>query len=149
MIVADTGAVLALLDQADVHHEALLKVFSAAPANGFVLPWSILPEVDYLLEREAGRKTADLFIHDLAQGHFRVEWGGPADLGRARAITAQYSDLKLGLVDSVVMAVAERLGAQAVATLDYRHFGAVRLKGNPALLPRDLETPPPPRRVPK
>jgi len=36
------------------------------------------------------------------------------------------------------MAVAERRRAVAIATLDVRHFGAVRLEGNPRLLPRDL-----------
>jgi hypothetical protein len=41
-------------------------------------------------------------------------------------------------VDSVVIAVAARLRAEAIATLDLRHFGAVRLPGNPKLYPRDL-----------
>jgi hypothetical protein len=34
--------------------------------------------------------------------------------------------------------MAERLGAKAIATLDLRHFGAVRIKGSPGLYPRDL-----------
>ncbi|MFI2427558.1 hypothetical protein ACH5A7_26275 [Streptomyces sp. NPDC018955] len=32
----------------------------------------------------------------------------------------------LGAVDASVVAVAERLGADAIATLDRRHFGVVR-----------------------
>ena len=43
----------------------------------------------------------------------------------------------MGLVDAVVMATAERLGARAIATLDLRHFAAVAILGNPILLPRD------------
>jgi hypothetical protein len=35
------------------------------------------------------------------------------------------------------MAVAERLEADAIATLDLRHFGAVTLTTTPRLLPRD------------
>jgi len=42
------------------------------------------------------------------------------------------------LQDGIVIAVAERLGAKAIATLDVRHFGAVQIRGNPRLLPRDL-----------
>jgi hypothetical protein len=38
----------------------------------------------------------------------------------------------------VVIAVAERLGAEAIATLDLRHFAAVEIQGSPRLLPRDL-----------
>jgi len=34
--------------------------------------------------------------------------------------------------------VAERLAADAIATLDVRHFGAFPIRGNPRLLPRDL-----------
>ncbi len=45
--------------------------------------------------------------------------------------------LGLGLVDGVVIAVSERLRAQAIATLDLRHFGAVSIQGSPRLLPRD------------
>ncbi|MGH7555488.1 MAG: hypothetical protein ACREMQ_21015 [Longimicrobiales bacterium] len=59
------------------------------------------------------------------------------DLARAREILERYRRLGMGLVDGVVMAVAERLRASAIATLDIRHFGAVRIAGSPKLLPRD------------
>lgn len=36
------------------------------------------------------------------------------------------------------MAMAERRGARAIATLDLRDFGAGRIAGNPKLFPRDL-----------
>lgn len=42
--------------------------------------------------------------------------------------------LELGLVDTVVMAIAERLQVTGIATLDRRHFGAVALRGAPSLL---------------
>jgi predicted nucleic acid-binding protein len=42
------------------------------------------------------------------------------------------------LVDSLVMAVAERRKAEAIATLDLRHFWAVALRNHPRLVPRDL-----------
>jgi len=41
-------------------------------------------------------------------------------------------------VDTVVMAMAERLGARAIATLDLRDFASVELVGRPRLWPRDL-----------
>jgi len=37
-----------------------------------------------------------------------------------------------------VIATAQRLRAEAIATLDLRHFAAVSIVGNPRLLPRDL-----------
>jgi len=41
------------------------------------------------------------------------------------------------MADGVVIAMAERLGARAIATLDLRHFGAVGIRGGPELYPRD------------
>jgi hypothetical protein len=35
------------------------------------------------------------------------------------------------------MATAERLRVDAIATLDVRHFAAVKIAGSPKLLPRD------------
>jgi predicted nucleic acid-binding protein len=69
---------------------------------------------------------------------FRVEWGDSRDVERASEIVRRYRSLRLGLVDGVVMAVAERLRAAAIATLDLRHFGAVALRTRPRLAPRDL-----------
>ena len=137
MIVADTGAVLALLDADDDHHETLRDLFKEAPTR-WVLPLAILPEVDYLVHTQLGRRVADLFMADIAAGGFVIDWGTEDDVDRAVAINAKYAALELGLVDTIVMAVAERRRAEAIATLDLRHFGAVALRGRPKLLPRDL-----------
>lgn len=137
MIVADTGGILALIDAGDRHHRALRARFEADRGR-WLLPWAILPEVDYLLATQVGRKAQAAFLADLASGAFDVAWGEPADLARARALDARYARLGLGLVDAAVIAVAERVRATAIVTLDLRHFAAVAIEGGPALLPRDL-----------
>ena len=105
--------------------------------NEWVLPWAILPEVDYLAGSELGARAQDSFLDDLATGAFAVDWGREDDMARALEINGQYKALRLGLVDAVVIATAERLKARAIATLDVRHFGSVKIVGAPALLPRD------------
>ncbi len=137
MIVADTGAVLALIDADDRHHKVLRELFEDG-ASPWVLPWAILPEVDYLLSAHVGARAEEAFLADLAAGVFAVEWGDEADLVAAHRICRRHRGLRLGLVDSVVIAVAERLKAEAIATLDLRHFGAVGIRGEPRLIPRDL-----------
>ena len=144
MVVADTGAILALLDADDAHHDEMRAAYAEDP-DGWVLPWAILAEVDYLVGRELGEDARRSWVEDLATGAFCVEWGRMADLGRARALDTQYRALDLGLVDSVVMAIAERLGA-SIATVDLRHFGAVQLVHAPKLLPRDAAPRTRPRR---
>ena len=136
MIVADTGAVVALIDADDRHHSVLLDLYESEPGP-WLLPWAILPEVDYLLRTHVGVPAARLFLRDIAASAFLVEWGAGTDLARARELDERYADLNLGLVDTVVMAVAERVRATAIVTLDVRHFGAVELKGRPSLWPRD------------
>lgn len=137
MIVADTGAVYALVDSSDRHHVALRKLFETDP-DAWVLPWAVLPEADYLIRKRLGRKIADEFLDDLAEARFAVAWGDEGDLAAARKLRLRYSALDFGLVDACVMAVAERLKASAIATLDVRDFGAVELRGRPKLYPRDL-----------
>jgi predicted nucleic acid-binding protein len=136
MIVADTGAMLGLLDRSDKHHETLTTLFDEA-SDDWVLPWAILPEVDYLVGAHLGTKAQAAWLDDLAEGAFHIDWGSERDLSRARQIARQHRALRVGLVDAVVIATAERLKAEAIATLDLRHFGAVRISGSPRLLPRD------------
>jgi predicted nucleic acid-binding protein len=135
-IVVDTGAMLALLDAGEANHEIIKEIYDDSP-KAWILPWAILPEVDYLVAEHLGAKAQEAFLGDLADGAFTVDWGGDEDLAVARRICARYRALRLGLVDAAVMAAAERLKAAAIATLDLRHFGAVSIKGNPRLLPRD------------
>ena len=136
MIVADTSAVLALLNRDDTHHEALLRWYDE-DGQDWLLPWAILPEVDYLLDARVGQAAALAFLADVADGSYIVEWGVPDDLTRAVDLVRRHRGLRLGFVDGVVMAVAERLRADAIATLDLRHFGAVKLAIEPLLLPQD------------
>jgi predicted nucleic acid-binding protein len=136
MIVADTGAILALVDADDRHHAAMRSLYLEDP-DAWVLPWAILPEVDYLLATHIGPRAEAAWLADLADGAFTIDWGRQADLAAAQAIDERYRALRLGLVDATVIAVAERLRTDAIATLDVKHFGAVRIAGNPRLLPRD------------
>lgn len=127
---------LALIDADDQHHESVRAVYEREPES-WLLPWAILPEVDYMLLTHVSVRAQRSFLADLASRSFAVEWGEELDLARAHALCDKYRDLRLGLVDATVAAVAERIGARAIVTLDLRHFGALSLAGAPALFPRD------------
>ncbi len=128
---------LALLDARSVTHVAMVEVFRSFRSE-WVLPWAILPELDHMVPGRIGPVVAQAFRVDLAKDLYTVEWGGRPDLHRALELDRTYRDLSLGLVDGIVMAVAERLEARAIVTLDLRDFGAVTLKGQPQIWPRDL-----------
>jgi predicted nucleic acid-binding protein len=137
VIVADTGAVVALIDADERHHRVLRELYESDP-EAWRVPWAILPEVDYLLATRVGARAQEAFLADLAAGLYLVEWGDESDLREAQRICRRHRALAPGLIDAVVIAIAERLRADAIATLDLRHFGAIRIKGDPKLFPRDL-----------
>jgi predicted nucleic acid-binding protein len=137
VIIADTGAIVALVDADDRHHGPLRRLFESEP-DSWLLPWAILPEVDYLLAEHVGTRAQERFASDLASGAWVIEWGDPRDVVRGEEIARRHRALRLGLVDTVVMATAERRGASAIATTDLRHFGVVKLRVSPRLFPRDL-----------
>jgi predicted nucleic acid-binding protein len=136
IVVADTGAIVGLIDRSDRHHRQLRDLF-AEGGQSWVLPWAILPEVDYLVATHLGARAEEAFLADLADGTFQVSWGEDADIAAAARLVKKYRDLKLGLVDAVVIATAMRLQADAIVTLDVRDFSAVKIPGSPALWPRD------------
>ncbi len=105
-------------------------------ANGERPPW--LGRNDPVRSKRVPAPAAGAFRADLADGLFTIEWNEGSDLQRAVELDERYADRSMGLVDAVVMAIAERLEAQAIATLDLRDFASVELAGQPALWPRDL-----------
>jgi hypothetical protein len=137
MIVADTGAIVALIDRGDRHHRRLKRAFEEAPQQ-WILPWAILPEIDYLVAEHVGGRARNAFLADLRDGAFNVAWGDDDVLAEAAALHASHASLGLGLVDAVVIVTSVRVKASAIATLDLKHFAAIRIPGAPKLLPRDL-----------
>ena len=71
------------------------------------------------------------FLGDLAAGDLILEPVAASDWLRIAELVSRYRDLPLGTVDASVAALAERLGATTLATLDRPHFSMVR----PAHLP--------------
>ena len=62
----------------------------------------------------------------IAAGDLRVEALITEDWTRVGELVERYADLGLGGVDASVVALAERLGVHAIATLDRRHFTVVQ-----------------------
>jgi predicted nucleic acid-binding protein len=86
----------------------------------------VIPEVTYLLATGARASVEAAFLRSLTSGQLVIEHVDSADLERAAELVETYSDLPLGTVDAAVVAIAERLGASKIATLDRRHFTVVR-----------------------
>jgi uncharacterized protein len=101
------------------------------------LPVPVLTEVGYLPEREKGARAEAEFLRSIRAGQVMMVPLTASDLDRMAELVQTYGDFPLGLVDASVIAVAERLGADAIVTLDRRRFSVVRPRHRPAfrLLP--------------
>jgi predicted nucleic acid-binding protein len=126
MVLADTGAIYALLDRDDAWHERVRAWWESSAAE-VVLPVTILAEVGYLLGSRVGPKAEIAFAQALAAGEFVVVGLEDEDLPAAARAMTRYADLPLGLVDASILALAQRLEVEALLTTDRRHFGVVRL----------------------
>ena len=124
-VIADTGALYALVDASDAWH-ARVVTWWREQARTVVVPVTVLPEICYLLQTRIGVAAESAFIHAVADGEFTIEALEPEDFTRIAALMDKYADLPLGFVDASVIAIAERLVTRDILTTDRRHFSVVR-----------------------
>ena len=134
-LILDTGPLLAALDAADPDHAQCAALLTES-AEDLVVPTLVLGELDYWCARRLPAGAWLIFLEDVIAGAYRVEEPTPVDLARCRDLQATYRDLGLGVIDASVIALAERLGESKLATLDHRHFAAVRPSHVPMLVIR-------------
>ncbi|WP_028662147.1 type II toxin-antitoxin system VapC family toxin [Saccharomonospora iraqiensis] len=128
MLICDTGPLVAAALHADIHHHESVELFTGMHLAGrdLVLPPLVIAEVGYLLAREASAEVESSFLRSLADGAFKSVELTRSDYGRMADLVGQYADLPLGATDAAVIALAERLGVDEIATIDRRHFTVVR-----------------------
>ncbi|MGQ0481484.1 MAG: type II toxin-antitoxin system VapC family toxin [Pseudonocardia sp.] len=124
-VVVDTGPLYAAADVTDRYHEHCAALLTSHP-GALIVPQLVVAEVAYFLGRRLGTEIELLFLAELASGGLSTEPVVPADWVRITELVARYRDFPLGTVDASIVSCAERLGVTTVATLDHRHFGAVR-----------------------
>jgi uncharacterized protein len=125
VIVVDTGPLYAATDTSDAHHAACSALF-ADTTEPLIVPVSVVIETSFLIERHLGPSAEAAFLGSMAPSGITVEQLGDDDLARMAELVTTYADLPLGAVDASVVAVAERLGATTLISLDRRHFNVVR-----------------------
>jgi predicted nucleic acid-binding protein len=124
-LILDTGPLLAALDAADPDHDRCAALLTTLDED-LLIPVLVLAELDYWCARRLSPDAWSIFLEDVLAGAYRVEAPTAIDLSRCRDLQERYRDLQLGIVDASVMALAERLEEPKLATLDQRHFRAVR-----------------------
>jgi uncharacterized protein len=91
----------------------------------------VVAETTYLVGTRLGAHAEAQFLSGLAE--FEIEGPSLDDWNRIAGLVDEYADLPLGGTDASVIALAERLGAAHVITVDRRHFTVVRPRHREAL----------------
>ena len=134
-LICDTGPLYAAMDVNDADHVASARLLADVD-EPLIVPAPVLVELEWVgLSR--GTPARDAALAEVEDGNLAVAELTVADYARIRELCNRYDDLRLGLVDASVVAIAERYGELRIATLDRRHFSVVRPRHVPAfrLLP--------------
>jgi uncharacterized protein len=123
LAVVDAGPLYAAADADDADHEASLDALSRSDLR-LVVPALVVAEATYFVGRRLGAAAESAFLRGL--GALDVEGPSFEDFVRMAELVEQYAGFPLGGTDASVVAIAERLEAAIVVTLDRRHFAAVR-----------------------
>ncbi len=125
MLIVDTGPLVATADRADKDHAACRDLLEA-DEGPLVTTAMVIAEAAYLIDRQLGAKAEASLYESIIEGQIEVAALGIDEWQRVRELVTTYADLRLGGTDASVIALAEHLGTNRIATLNRRHFAVVR-----------------------
>jgi uncharacterized protein len=124
-VIIGTGVLYAAMAPRDRNHAACAKL--PRTTRQLLLPAPVLVELDYFLSQLTGsHRSFDEVLRRIENGAFTVLDLGVADYSRVRDLCTQNGDWPLGFVDAAVVTLAERERQTRIATLDRRHFAAIK-----------------------
>jgi len=124
-LIVDTGPLVAALDRDEPDYNRCRRLLDSF-AEPLIVPAPVLVEVDYHVRMRLHTEIHLVFLDDLLSGVLQIEDLVLSDYRRIREVCERFSDADIGLVDAAVLAVAERLNEDKVATLDHRNFRMFR-----------------------
>ena len=122
LAVVDAGPLYAAADVDDEDHLACSRALSRADLR-LVVPALAVAEATYFVGRRLGSTAESRFLNGI--GKLDIEGPSQEDFARMAELVEKYADFPLGGTDASVIALAERLDAPIILTLDRRHFAAV------------------------
>lgn len=125
-IVVDAGPLYAVVDRDDRHHQASTELFARYQPSELLVPAPVLVEVCWAIADHLDSDAEARFIDRVSKGAVTIIDLDDVDYQRTAELAGTYVDFPLGFVDAAVVAVAERRDLDTVATIDHRHFRAVR-----------------------
>jgi uncharacterized protein len=125
VILVDTNILVAAARDADTNHSAAASLLQTL-TEALLVPPTVLAEACYLLSAWGSPTAEATFLRAFDTGALTLADLTVADVHPMADLVEQYADLRLGGTDASLVAIAERLGIDRIATFDRRHFTVVR-----------------------
>ena len=123
-VLVDTGPIVAMLLEADQHHDACVEQLHGI-RGPLLTCWPVITEAAWLLR--AYPPAIRRLLSSFHGRPFELVPLGETDLPGIAAILAKYEGLGIQLADASLVHLANREGIEIVFTLDRRGFGVLRL----------------------
>lgn len=125
MILTDAGPLVAILDARDDDHELCVRAL-ASLRGPMVTTCAAMTEAMHLLGARAGWRAQEGLLRLAVRGDLGVAEMDVPGLERCRELMGKYKSLPMDFADATLVALAERLKAKRVFTLD-SDFGVYRV----------------------
>lgn len=126
--LVDTGAVVALVNRADRHHQAAVDWFRSFRGT-LLTTEAVVTEAAYVLAASTAHQRAALVWFERARSTGLLFVEPAADYTALAAIIARYASLPCDYADATLIALAERTGVHSIATIGQRDFSVYRIGG--------------------
>jgi predicted nucleic acid-binding protein len=126
--LVDTGAVVALINRGDRHHEAAADWFRHFRGE-LLTTDAVVTETAYVLAASPVHQQAALIWFERARAAQLLRVEPVADYAALARIIARYQSLPCDYADASLIALAEQTGVTAIATIDQRDFSVYRVRG--------------------
>jgi uncharacterized protein len=139
-LIVDAGALYAQADIDEPRHEEVKSIL-LGEIGPLITTELVIAEADYLIRERLGVEVEIAFLEDLASGTFGVECLTRVEIGKAQDVVRKHRDLRVGLADASLVALAQRYNSNRLLTFDERAFRKIQpLQGGSfVILPADAK----------
>lgn len=124
MLLVDTNALLAAADRLSPDHQRCASLLDVR--TDIAVPTTVATECTWMVELRLGAVAEATFVRSVASVEPPTIELLPEDWARCADLIETCHDRGLGVVDAWLVAVAEHLGQQIIATLNRRDLAVVR-----------------------
>jgi len=136
-IVVDTGPLLALIDERDLHHQWVRSQFADIQPP-LVTCEPVLTEACFLAQRQLGKTDSVWGLFDY--GVVRLAFSLEEHCDEVCALMYRYANVPMSLADACLVRMSERIAGCSVFTLDsdFRIYRRNRRQNIPLWIPPDV-----------